>query len=95
MGRPSLSLALFWPPATTHFFGRLLYDPVLGRFLTSDPIGTEAGMNTYAYVNGDPVNQVDPWGLEEQPYNTFGPLAPDDHWGPTPAEQLHVGTAWR
>ena len=25
MGRPSLSLPLFWPPSATHFFGRLQY----------------------------------------------------------------------
>jgi uncharacterized protein RhaS with RHS repeats len=40
-----------------------MYDPRLMRFLTTDPIGVSGGMNIYAYVGGDPVNYVDPYGL--------------------------------
>jgi RHS repeat-associated protein len=42
-----------------------MYDPRLMRFLTTDPIGVSGGMNIYAYVGGDPVNYVDPLGLEK------------------------------
>jgi RHS repeat-associated protein len=38
------------------------YNPVLGRFISQDPIGQGGGVNTYAYVGGDPVNKVDPSG---------------------------------
>ena len=39
------------------------YDPIMGRFLQTDPLGYQDSMNLYQGMGMNPVNFVDPWGL--------------------------------
>ncbi len=47
-----------------HSNGARDYDPAVGRYVESDPIGLMGGTNTYTYVRSKPLTMIDPDGLD-------------------------------
>jgi RHS repeat-associated protein len=57
-------------------FGARDYDPATGRWTAKDVIGFAGRQaNQYAYVNGEPVNRVDPGGRSEMGSEVAGSMA--------------------
>jgi len=48
---------------STHYNINRDYDPKMGRYVQSDPIGFDGGVNSYGYVGGNPMGSVDELGL--------------------------------
>jgi RHS repeat-associated protein len=57
-----------WETQTNYNYYRS-YDPAIGRYTQSDPIGLDGGTNTYEYVKGDPAARVDMLGLYQCTYS--------------------------
>jgi len=46
----------------THYNFNRDYDPKVGEYIQSDPVGLDGGLNTYTYVSGNSLVYIDPRG---------------------------------
>jgi RHS repeat-associated protein len=51
------------PELNLYHYRARAYDPIMGRFLQTDPMGYQDSMNLYQAFNMNPWNYLDPWGL--------------------------------
>ena len=62
-----------------YYYKARIYDPYLGRFLQTDPVGYKDDLNLYAYVGNDPLDRTDPTGLKCET-TTSGPSCTFDEF---------------
>jgi RHS repeat-associated protein len=61
-------------------FGARDYDSETGRWTVKDPIGFSGGVNIFSYVENDPNNSIDPFGLDTYYINNeFGKPNPSKY----------------
>jgi RHS repeat-associated protein len=61
-GRFQYTGQIYIPELGMYDYKARIYSPRLGRFMQTDPVGYEGGINIYEYAEDDPVDHSDPSG---------------------------------
>ncbi|MFB8001339.1 RHS repeat-associated core domain-containing protein [Nocardia sp. NPDC056000] len=85
---------IYDPETSLHYNLHRFYDPVAGRYLTSDPLGLHPGPNSYAYPH-NPTAWIDPLGLTPCPTPTYGNGGDIDHISPSEARRIQNAANFR
>jgi RHS repeat-associated protein len=78
------------PESNMYYYRNRTYDPTMGRFLQTDPMGYQDSMNLYQGMGMNPVNFVDPMG-EHKMRKILGPGSSIIHINSPTSEELEKG----
>ncbi|MGN5612539.1 RHS repeat-associated core domain-containing protein, partial [Xanthomonas hortorum] len=71
-----------------YYYRARYYRPQWGRFISEDPIRLAGGINSYGYVDGNPVSYVDPYGMQAYTPGLNPPVnLPGGPWTPAPGQK--------
>ena len=65
-----------------NYYGARYYAAWLGRWLSTDPIGLQAGINAYVFVHSNPINRIELDGMQ------------DSWWGRSVAGARKAAESW-
>ena len=77
----------------THYNYFRDYDSAIGRYVESDPIGLDGGVNTFVYADSVPTEEIDADGLQAVRPQPGGGSSSRGGWSPRLAGPFHRGHA--